>query len=168
MKLADDLQPHSLMKAVVYKEPRRVAIEIVSDPKLESETDAIIRISTAGICGSDLHMYEGRTTAKGDVVFGHENMGVIEKVGSAVKMLAPGNRVVIPFNASCGFCFNCVRGFTQACLTTNPEGVSGGYGYVGMGPYCGGQAELLRVPFADFNCLKLPGKPGDELEDDFL
>jgi glutathione-independent formaldehyde dehydrogenase len=74
----------------------------------------------------------------------------------------------MPFNIACGSCFNCTRGFTNACLTVNPSGVSGGYGYAGMGPYPGGQAELLRVPFADFNCLKLPGQPGDELEDDFL
>jgi glutathione-independent formaldehyde dehydrogenase len=76
--------------------------------------------------------------------------------------------VVVPFNVACGSCFNCTRGYTNACLTVNPDGVSGGYGYAGMGPYPGGQAEFLRVPFADFNCLKLPGRPGDELEDDFL
>lgn len=156
------------MKAVVYKKARHIAVENVEDPKVESETDAIIRITTAGICGSDLHMYEGRTTAEGGLVFGHENMGIVDKVGSAVKTLKIGDRVVMPFNAACGFCFNCSRGFTQACLTTNPESVSGGYGYVGMGPHRGGQAELLRVPFADFNCLKLPGIPGDEFEDDFL
>jgi len=74
----------------------------------------------------------------------------------------------MPFNIACGTCFNCTRGFTNACLVVNPEGVSGGYGYAGMGPYPGGQAEYLRVPYADFNCLKLPGQPGDELEDDFL
>ena len=74
----------------------------------------------------------------------------------------------MPFNIACGSCFNCTRGFTNACLVVNPDGVSGGYGYAGMGPYPGGQAEYLRVPFADFNCLKLPGQAGDELEDDFL
>ena len=113
-------------------------------------------------------MYEGRTPASGDMRFGHENMGVVEEVGSAVNSIRSGDRVVMPFNVACGTCFNCGRGFTNACLVVNPEGVSGGYGYAGMGPYPGGQAEFLRVPFADFNCLKLPGTPGDELEDDFL
>ena len=99
---------------------------------------------------------------------GHENMGVIEEVGSAVQQLQVGDRVVLPFNISCGSCFNCSRGFTSACLVMNPDAPTAGYGYVGMGPYKGGQAELLRVPMGEVNCLKLPGKPGDELEDDYL
>jgi glutathione-independent formaldehyde dehydrogenase len=156
------------MRAIVYKGPNEVAVETVDDPKIESQTDAVIRITSSGICGSDLHMYEGRTPASGDMRFGHENMGVVEKVGSAVNSIRTGDRVVMPFNIACGSCFNCTRGFTNACLVVNPEGVSGGYGYAGMGPYPGGQAEFLRVPFADFNCLKLPGQPGDDFEDDFL
>jgi glutathione-independent formaldehyde dehydrogenase len=156
------------MRAIVYKGPNEVSVETVADPKIESPTDAVIRITSSGICGSDLHMYEGRTPASGDMRFGHENMGVVEKVGGAVNSIRPGDRVVMPFNIACGSCFNCARGFTNACLVVNPDGVSGGYGYAGMGPYPGGQAELLRVPFADFNCLKLPGQPGDEFEDDFL
>lgn len=156
------------MKAIVYKDAKKVELNEVEDPRVETETDAVIRISTAGICGSDLHMYEGRTSVEPGTVLGHENMGIIEKVGSAVKSIRVGDRVVIPFNVACGFCLNCERGFTSACLTVNAEAPSGGYGYAGMGPYRGGQAELLRVPFADFNCLKLPGTPGDELEDDFL
>lgn len=156
------------MRAVVYKGPGKVAVEKVEDPRIESATDVIIRITTAGICGSDLHMYEGRTVAKPGVVLGHENMGVVEEVGDAVLQIQAGDRVVLPFNIACGSCFNCARGLTHACLTLNPEGASAAYGYVGMGPYRGGQAELLRVPFGDVNCLKLPGKPGDELEDDFL
>jgi len=75
---------------------------------------------------------------------------------------------VLPFNIGCGFCFNCERGFSNACLTVNPESAGGGYGYSGLGPYPGGQAELLRVPYAEFNCLSLPGTPGDEFEDDFV
>jgi glutathione-independent formaldehyde dehydrogenase len=102
------------------------------------------------------------------MVFGHENMGIVEEVGNSVLTIKKGDRVVLPFNVSCGFCFNCSRGYTNACLTTNPQGVGGGYGYVAMGPYRGGQAQYLRVPFADFNCLKLPGTAGDELEDDYL
>ena len=156
------------MKAVVYKEALKVAVEEVPDSKIEAETDAVIRISTAGICGSDLHMFEGRTSSKPGTVFGHENMGVVKEVGSAVHSIKVGDRVVIPFNVACGFCFNCGRGYTNACLTVNPDFPTGGYGYTGMGPYRGGQAEQLRVPFADFNCLKLPGIPGDEFEDDFL
>jgi glutathione-independent formaldehyde dehydrogenase len=156
------------MRAIVYKGPNEVSVENVPDPRIESPTDAIVRITSAGICGSDLHMYEGRTPASGDMRFGHENMGVVEQVGPALGAIREGDRVVMPFNIACGTCFNCARGFTNACLVANPEGVSGGYGYAGMGPYPGGQAEFLRVPFADFNCLKLPGEPGDELEDDFL
>jgi len=156
------------MKAIVYKGPNKVAVEAVPDPEIEAPTDAIVRITSSGICGSDLHMYEGRTPASGDMRFGHENMGVVEDVGSAVGAIERGDRVVMPFNIACGTCFNCARGFTNACLALNPEGVSAGYGYAGMGPFPGGQAEFLRVPFADFNCLKLPGEPGDELEDDFL
>lgn len=156
------------MKAVVYKSKEEVAVENVPDPKIESPTDAIIRITSAAICGSDLHMYEERTAAKPGTVFGHENQGIIEDVGSAVVSIKKGDRVVLPFNIGCGFCFNCSRQYTNACLTANPDHPGAGYGYTGLGPYRGGQAEYLRVPFADFNCLKLPGKPGDELEDDFV
>ena len=113
-------------------------------------------------------MYEERSSAEPGTVLGHENLGVIEETGAAVRSVKKGDRVVLPFNISCGFCFNCSRGYTNACLTANPAGTTAGYGYSGMGPYRGGQAEYLRVPFADFNCLKLPGKEGDELEDDFV
>jgi glutathione-independent formaldehyde dehydrogenase len=156
------------MRAIVYKRASGVSVEEVPDPKIEVPTDAVVRVTSAGICGSDLHMYEGRTPDSDVMRFGHENMGVVEEVGDAVVNIREGDRVVIPFNVACGTCFNCTRGYTQACLVANPDGVSGGYGYAGMGPYPGGQAEYLRVPFADFNCLKLPGKPGDDLEDDFL
>jgi len=156
------------MRAVVWKGPGKVSVDQVDDPRIESATDVLVRISTAGICGSDLHMYEGRTAAEPGVVMGHENMGVIEEVGSAVRQLGKGDRVVLPFNIACGTCFNCSRGYTSACLVTNDEAAGAAYGYVGMGPYRGGQAELLRVPWGEANCIKLPGKPGDELEDDFL
>jgi glutathione-independent formaldehyde dehydrogenase len=156
------------MRAIVFKGKNRVAVEDVPDPRIEQPTDVLVRITSAGICGSDLHMYEGRTPEEGGARFGHENMGVVQECGDAVTSLREGDRVVMPFNIACGSCFNCTRGFTNACLTVNPQGVSGGYGYAGMGPYPGGQAELLRVPYGEFNCLKLPGQPGDELEDDFL
>ncbi|HEX5228443.1 MAG TPA: glutathione-independent formaldehyde dehydrogenase [Bryobacteraceae bacterium] len=156
------------MKAVVYKGKNKVAVEEVSNPKIEAPGDAIIRITTAAICGSDLHMYEERSKAEPGIVFGHENQGTVEEVGKGVVSIKAGDRVVLPFNIACGFCFNCSRGFTNACLTSNPKAPTAGYGYAGMGPYRGGQAEFLRVPFADFNCLKLPGQPGDEFEDDFV
>ena len=156
------------MRAIVFKRPKEVVVEEVPNPKLEAPTDVIVRITSAGICGSDLHMYEGRTPASSEMRFGHENMGIVEEVGTAVVSIKEGDRVVMPFNVACGTCFNCARSYTNACVAVNPDGVSGGYGYSGMGPYPGGQAEYLRVPFGDFNCLKLPGTPGDELEDDFL
>ena len=156
------------MRAAVWKEPYNIVVEEVDDPKIEDTTDAVMRLTTAAICGSDLHMYEGRAPVKSGEVFGHENLGVIESVGPGVRSIKPGDRVVLPFNIGCGFCFNCTREYSNACLTTNPQGHGGGYGYSGMGPYRGGQAELVRVPFADYNCLKLPGTPGDEFEDDFV
>jgi len=137
-------------------------------PKIKNPTDALLRVTTSGICGSDLHMYDGRTPLEEGTVVGHEIMGVIEEVGEAVQSIKKGDRVVLPFNIACGSCFNCVRGHTEACLTMNPEAPHAAYGYAGMGPYEGGQAEFVLVPHADFNCLKLPGKPGDEWEDDFL
>ena len=156
------------MKAVVWKSKNTVAVENVEEPKIAEETDAILRLTTAGICGSDLHMYENRAPIEPGQIFGHENMGVIESVGSAVRNLKVGDRVVLPFNIGCGFCFNCTRQYGNACLTTNPQSHGGGYGYSGMGPHGGGQAELVRVPYADYNALKLPGTPGDEFEDDFI
>lgn len=156
------------MKAVVFKGPNQVAVEQVEEPTIKAPTDVIVRITSTAICGSDLHMYEGRTGAKPGIVFGHENMGIVEEVGDGVASIKKGDRVVMPFNIACGFCFNCVRGYTGFCLTANPGFAGSAYGYVAMGPYSGGQAERLRVPFADFNCLKLPGQPGDEWENDFV
>ena len=153
------------MKAVVYQGPFNVAVEEVPDPELQHPNDVIVKITSSCICGSDLHMYEGRTAAEPGIVFGHENMGVIVEVGSAVKTLSVGDRVVMPFNVGCGFCKNCQRGFTGFCLTVNPGFAGGAYGYVAMGPWRGGQAEYIQVPHADFNCLPLPA--GDEFEWDF-
>ncbi len=153
------------MKAVVYKEPYKVAVEDVDDPKIQDPTDAIIKITTSAICGSDLHMYEGRTGADPGIVFGHENMGIVEEVGPGVAKLKKGDRIVLPFNVACGYCRNCLANKTGFCLTVNPGFAGGAYGYVSMGPYRGGQAEYLRVPFADFNALVLP--EGTEHEADF-
>ncbi|MFB6079097.1 MAG: glutathione-independent formaldehyde dehydrogenase [Halarchaeum sp.] len=158
------------MKGVVYKGEHEVAVEDVDEPAIQEPTDAILDITTTAICGSDLHMYEGRTAAEPGIVFGHENMGVIEEVGEGVSDLEVGDRVVVPFNVACGHCKNCEEGKTGFCTNVNPSGgvpAGGAYGYVGMGPYQGGQAEKLRIPFADFNALKLPGEPGDENEASF-
>jgi glutathione-independent formaldehyde dehydrogenase len=155
------------MKAVVYQKPFEVRVDEVEDPRIEAPTDVLVRVTSSAICGSDLHMYEGRTSAEPGIVFGHENQGVIEEVGNGVAALRPGDRVNMPFNVGCGFCNNCERGYTGFCLSVNPGFAGGAYGYVNMGPYRGGQAEYLRVPFADFNCLQLPGEAGDEHEADF-
>ncbi|WP_277453548.1 glutathione-independent formaldehyde dehydrogenase [Janibacter sp. DB-40] len=153
------------MKAVVYQGPYDVAVQDVEDARIEDPTDALVRITTTAICGSDLHMYEGRTDAEPGITFGHENMGIVEEVGPGVVSVRKGDRVVMPFNVACGFCDNCRAGKSAFCLTVNPPGAGGAYGYVGMGPYPGGQAEYLRVPFADYNCVPLP--EGSEHEQDF-
>jgi glutathione-independent formaldehyde dehydrogenase len=154
------------LRAVVYKGAHEVAVEEVDDARIEVPTDVVVRITTSAICGSDLHMYEGRTGAEAGLVFGHENMGVVEEIGDGVTRLRVGDRVVLPFNVACGFCTNCEAGNTGFCLTVNEGFAGGAYGYVSMGPYRGGQAERLRVPFADFNALQLP--EGDAHEDDFI
>ena len=153
------------MKAVVYKGPFEVAVENVPDPEIKHPNDVIVKITSSCICGSDLHMYEGRTAAQPGIVFGHENMGIVQEAGPAVRTLKQGDRVVMPFNVACGFCKNCQRGFTGFCNTVNPGFAGGAYGYVAMGPWVGGQAEYLQVPFADFNCLPLPA--GTQWESDF-
>jgi glutathione-independent formaldehyde dehydrogenase len=156
------------LKALVFNNPFDVAVKDIEDPKIQEPTDVVVKVTSSGICGSDLHMYDGHTSAKPGLVFGHEPMGIVDKVGEDVKLVKKGDRVVLPFNVACGACYNCIRGFTNACLTMNPQAAGAAYGYVDMGPYNGGQAEYLRVPRADWACLKLPGEPGDELEDDFL
>ncbi|GHG62536.1 glutathione-independent formaldehyde dehydrogenase [Comamonas sp. JC664] len=145
------------MKALVYEGPHKVSVKEVPDAKIERPTDAVVRIRSTNICGSDLHMYEGRTDMESGRVLGHENLGEVVEVGSAVDKLKVGDWVAIPFNVSCGHCENCEHGLTAFCLTANPSGTAGAaYGFADMGPYNGGQAEYLRVPWADFNCLRLP------------
>jgi glutathione-independent formaldehyde dehydrogenase len=156
------------MRAVVWKGPREIAVESVDDVEMVEPTDAILRLTSAAICGSDLHPYEGRAPAEPGTVFGHENLGIVEEIGPGVRTIEAGDRVVLPFNIACGFCFNCTRGYSNACLVTNPRAHGGGYGYSGMGPHRGGQAEFVRVPYVDYNALKLPGEAGDEFEDDFV
>ena len=146
------------MQAVVYNGPRDIVVKDVPDPKIERPNDVLVRITSSNICGSDLHMYEGRTDLERGRVIGHENLGEVIEVGSAVDRIKVGDMVCVPFNVACGFCRNCERGLTAFCLTTNPNpNVAGAaYGFADMGPYNGGQANYLRVPYADFNCLRLP------------
>jgi len=155
------------MKALVYGGPRRVSIDDIPDPRIERPTDALVRITSTNICGSDLHMFEGRTTVEKGKVLGHENLGEVIERGDAVVRVKVGDRVCLPFNIACGFCRNCEKGQTGFCLTTNPGSAGAAYGYAEMGPYAGGQAEYLRVPFADFNCLRLPDD-AVEKEDDYV
>ncbi|MCJ1372033.1 hypothetical protein MMC20_003254 [Loxospora ochrophaea] len=153
------------MKAVHYVEPFRVVVKDVPLPKIEHPDDCIIKVTTAAICGSDLHMYQGRTAAQSGLVFGHENMGIVEETGSGVTLLKKGDRIVLPFNVADGRCRNCEEGKTAFCTGVNPGFAGGAYGYVAMGPYQGGQAQYLRIPYADFNALPLPA--GTEHESDF-
>ncbi len=156
------------MKAVVVRGVDDVAVETVEDARVEAPTDILMRVTSSAICGSDLHIYEGRMGDVAGMVIGHEPLGVVEEVGPSVVSVKKGDRVTVPTHICCGFCYNCVRGDSASCLTTNPPQFGAAYGYPHMGPYRGAQAELLRVPFADANCLRLPGEPGDGWEHDFV
>lgn len=155
------------MKALVYNGPKDVSVKEVPDAKIEKATDVLVEITATNICGSDLHMYEGRTNVETGKVLGHENLGKVVEVGKAVDTIEVGDYVCLPFNIGCGFCENCERGLTGFCLTTNPGTAGAAYGFAGMGPYSGGQAEFLRVPYADFNCLKLP-EDVEEKQNDYV
>jgi glutathione-independent formaldehyde dehydrogenase len=156
------------VKAIVYQDVRRVGVEEVEDAAVEEPTDAVIQVTSSAICGTDLHMYDGRTGASAGLVLGHEPLGVVLAVGAAVESVRVGQRVVIPTHLYCGLCYNCVRGYSAACLRVRPGGFGAAYGYAGMGPYRGAQAELLRVPFAYANAIAVPGEPLDDREDDFV
>jgi threonine dehydrogenase-like Zn-dependent dehydrogenase len=155
------------MKALTWHGKRDVRVETVPDPTIEQPTDAIIRVTSTGLCGSDLHLYEvlGPFLDAGDVL-GHEPMGVVEAVGSGVDNLAVGDRVVVPFNISCGHCFMCERGLQTQCETTQnrEEGMGASlFGYTKLyGQVPGGQAELLRVPQAHYGPIKVPEGPPDD------
>src|SRR2546430_10836049 len=156
------------MKAVVWRGDRTLDIETVEDARLEASTDVLMRIPSTAICGSDWHIYEGRLGEVDGMGIGHEPLGVVEEVASAVVSIRKGDRVVVPTHICCGFCSNCVRGYSASCLVTNPGSAGAAYGYPGMGTYRGTQTELVRIPFADANCLRLPGEPGDQWEHDFV
>ena len=155
------------MKAVTFHGKRDVRVDEVPDPTIEQPTDAIVRITSSGICGSDLHLYEvlGPFLEEGDIL-GHEPMGIVEEVGSGVTHIARGDRVVIPFNVSCGHCFMCDQGLYSQCETTQVRDQGKGaalFGYTKLyGQVPGGQAEFLRVPQAHFGPIKVPEGPPDE------
>ncbi|MEJ2864368.1 glutathione-independent formaldehyde dehydrogenase [Actinomycetospora flava] len=155
------------MKAVIYDGPKQVGVRDVEDARIERPTDVLVRITTTNICGSDLHMYEGRTNLEQGRIIGHENLGEVVEVGDGVERVRVGDRVCLPFNIGCGFCANCEKGRTGFCLTVDSDTPGGAYGFAGMGPYQGGQAEYLRVPFGDFNALVLPEDAVDK-EDDYV
>jgi len=155
------------MKALTWQAKRTVTVEEVPDPKIIEPTDAIIRVTSSAICGSDLHLYEVLVPFmdKGDVI-GHEPMGIVEEVGSAVTNLKPGDRVVIPFTVACGHCYMCERGLQSQCETTQVREYNSGatlFGYSRLyGSLPGGQAEYLRVPHADYGPVKVPSVGEDE------
>lgn len=162
------------MKALCWHGHGDVRIDTVPDPKIENPTDVVIRVTTTAICGSDLHLYDGYmpTMESGDIL-GHEPMGIVVEVGSAVKRIKKGDRVVVPFTISCGNCFFCEKQLFSACDTTNPNAAmaakmmghspAGLFGYSHLtGGYAGGQAQFLRVPHADVGCLKIESDLTDE------
>jgi threonine dehydrogenase-like Zn-dependent dehydrogenase len=155
------------MKALTWHGKRDVRVDSVPDPAIEKPTDAIVRITSSGICGSDLHLYEvlGPFMKEGDVL-GHEPMGIVEEVGSEVTNIAPGDRVVMPFQIACGSCFMCGQGLHTQCETTQVRDQGMGaalFGYTKLyGEVPGGQAELLRVPQAHFGPIKVPEGPPDD------
>jgi glutathione-independent formaldehyde dehydrogenase len=157
------------MKAVVYDGPRTINVKDMPEARIERPTDVLVRITTANICGSDLHMYEGRTDMEPGRILGHENLGEVVEVGEGVDKVKVGEMVCLPFNIACGFCKNCERGYTNYCLTAQPDPALAGaaYGFADMGPYEGGQAEFLRVPWGDFNCLRL-GEDAREKQTDYV
>src|SRR5687767_4547911 len=155
------------MKAVAWHGKRDVRVDEVPDPVIQEPTDAIVRVTTTAICGSDLHLYEvmGPFLDAGDIL-GHEPMGIVEETGSDVTGISPGDRVVIPFNISCGTCFMCDQGLQSQCETTQNREYDRGaslFGYTKMyGAVPGGQAEYLRVPQAHFGPIKVPDEHPDE------
>jgi threonine dehydrogenase-like Zn-dependent dehydrogenase len=154
------------VKAVVYHGKEDVRVDEVPDPGIEQPTDAIVRITSSAICGSDLHLYGGKVIKleEGDIL-GHEPMGIVEEVGAEVKQVAPGDRVVVPFNISCGRCFYCDRQLFSQCETTQVKEHGKGaalFGYTHLyGGVPGGQAEYMRVPQAHFGPIKVPEGPPD-------
>lgn len=162
------------MKALVFHHPGKVSVDNVPDPKLERPDDVILRVTSTAICGSDLHIYNGFLPQKDDMILGHEFMGIVEEVGPGVTKLQRGDRVVVPFPIACGACFFCHHGLPGHCENSNPEkyGPEGGlldqkggalFGYTELyGGYDGGQAEFVRVPYANNGPRKVQSDFTDE------
>ncbi|TRW24411.1 glutathione-dependent formaldehyde dehydrogenase [Flavobacterium zepuense] len=162
------------MKALVFHKPKDVRVDTVDDPIIEEPRDVILKVTSTAICGSDLHIYNGYIPQPHSMVMGHEFMGIVEEVGSGVSNLRVGDRVVVPFPISCGTCHFCNMSLPTHCENSNPEmyGPEGGlakgkggalFGYTDLyGGYSGGQAEYVRVPYADYG----PRKISDNLTDD--
>ncbi len=162
------------MRALVFHRPKGVSVDTVDDPRIEKPSDVILRVTSTAICGSDLHIYNGYFPQVKPMVLGHEFMGVVEEVGADVKRLRKGDRVVVPFPIACGSCFFCNVGLHPHCENSNPKnyGPEGGlmsqkggalFGYTDLyGGYQGGQAEYVRVPYADVGPRKVPDGLTDE------
>lgn len=161
------------MKALTWHGKRDVRVEDVPDPSIQDPNDAVIRVTSTGLCGSDLHLYEILIPfmAEGDVI-GHEPMGIVEEVGSGVTNLKPGDRVVIPFQVACGHCFMCDQGLQTQCETTQVRDQGMGatmFGYSKLyGQLAGGQAEYLRVPQAHYTHIKVPEEGASAPDDRFV
>ena len=155
------------MRALTWQAREKVSVETVADPTIQEPTDAVVRVTSTAICGSDLHLYGflGPYLERGDIL-GHEAMGVVEAVGPDVHNLRVGDRVVVPFGIACGTCFMCRRGLQSQCETTQVHEQDKGaalFGYTKLyGRVPGGQAELLRVPQAHYGPIKVPDGPPDD------
>jgi S-(hydroxymethyl)glutathione dehydrogenase / alcohol dehydrogenase len=162
------------MKALVFHKSKHVAVEERPDPRIEDPRDVVLKVTATAICGSDLHIYNGLFPQSKPLVLGHEFMGIVEELGSDVKKLKRGDRVVVPFPIACGACWFCAKGFPTQCESSNPDhygpegatthGKGGGlFGYTDLyGGYSGGQAQYVRVPFADVGPRKVPEGVTDE------
>jgi alcohol dehydrogenase len=161
-----DFCKESAMRAMVYRGPYRIRVEEKDIPPIEHPNDAIVRVTLAAICGSDLHLYHGMMPdTRVGTTFGHEFIGVVEEVGPSVQNLKRGDRVMVPFNVFCGSCFFCARGLYGNCHNVNPNATAVGaiYGYSHTcGGYDGGQSEYVRVPFADVGPTLIPEWMDDE------
>ena len=158
------------MKAVTYQGPRNMQVKQVADPSIQKNDDIIVRITSTAICGSDRHIFQGVVPAEQGFVVGHEPMGIVEEIGPEVTRVKKGDRVVLPFNVSCGHCFYCEHNMESQCDNSNPNSQVDTGGYFGFtaryGNYPGGQAELLHVPFGNFMPFVIPRSC--ELEDEKL
>jgi len=161
------------MKAAIFHKPKDIRVERVADPRIEQPTDIILRVTSTAICGSDLHIYNGAFPQLRPMALGHEFMGVVEELGSEVQSLELGARVVVPFPIACGSCWFCAHQHPTQCENSNPNyGPEGGllkekgaalFGYTDLyGGYAGGQAEYVRVPYADVGPRKVPADLKDE------